>query len=253
MPTFRKLHTKVTQSFDFNEMPDDFTRCLWLLMPLGLDCDGRGIYNGSWIKAKIMPLREDVTSKDIMTAMEWFVARGMVIVYHVDDRAYFYIPTFKDYQSGTEKEAKSVLPTPLDPLLTNSRAGQVLLSTNSRVTQELVGVAASASASESESESEQEQFETVLSWVEKTTGRTADTHASVTAINELIKAGATLPDIQAGVKWHIENKGPIRYYSSLVGPVKTSISMRIQGVKDIGLSDLERAQRALYPEHFERH
>lgn len=139
MPTYRKLHTKVTQSFDFNEMPDDFTRVLWLLLPLGLDCEGRGIYNASWIKAKLMPLREDVTGQQINGAMEWLANRKMVIPYTVDGRTYFYVPTFKQYQSGTEKEAKSVLPTP--------PSTQELVESKSGVNQEEVGMAASASAS----------------------------------------------------------------------------------------------------------
>jgi len=114
MPKFRSIHTKITQSFDFNEMPDDFTRLLWVLLPLGLDCEGRGIYNASWIKSKIFPLREDVTQVQITSGMEWFAARGMVNIYDVDNRQYFWVIKFQEYQRGFEKEAPSLLPAPFD-------------------------------------------------------------------------------------------------------------------------------------------
>lgn len=42
MPKYRKLWIKTVESHDINEMPDDFTRLLWVLLPLGLDSEGRG-------------------------------------------------------------------------------------------------------------------------------------------------------------------------------------------------------------------
>ena len=135
MPKFRSIHTKIRQSFDFNDMPDDFTRLLWVLLPLGLDCQGRGIYDGDWIKSNIFPLRKNVTTKQIMKAMQWFYSRkddttnlGMVEVYEVNGHLYFYVPKFKEYQRGFDKESPSVLP---DPLQTNSRPIPDQVPTNS--------------------------------------------------------------------------------------------------------------------------
>jgi hypothetical protein len=136
MPKFRSIHTKIVQSFDFNEMPDDFTRLVWVLLPLGLDNEGRGIYDFSWIKSKIFPLRKDISEKKLLKSMDWLFSRknkennlGMIEIYSVDGREYFYVPNFKTYQRGFEKEAPSILPAPssntksiptLDQLLTNS-------------------------------------------------------------------------------------------------------------------------------------
>jgi len=136
MAQYRALHTKITQSFDFNEMPDDFTRLMWALMPLALDSEGRGIYNSSWLRSKLFPLREDVTAKQIMSAMDWIVDRGMIVKYEVDGRQYFYSPTFKSYQRGLEKETKSVLPAP-ELGESNSVPTPDLLQSNSRPTPEL--------------------------------------------------------------------------------------------------------------------
>lgn len=132
MPKFRSIHTKITQSFDFNEMPDDFTRLMWVLLPLGLDCEGRGIYNASWIKSKIFPLREDITNKNITDAMNWYVSRGMVEIYEVDGHSYFWVVKFTEYQRGFEKETPSILPSPIpDQLQSNSGVVPELVQTNS--------------------------------------------------------------------------------------------------------------------------
>ena len=136
MAQYRALHTKITQSFDFNEMPDDFTRLMWALMPLALDSEGRGIFNSSWIRSRLFPLREDVTAKQIMAAMDWIVDRGMLVKYEVDGRQYFYSPTFKSYQRGLEKETKSVLPAP-ELVESNSVPTPEQLQSNSRPTPEL--------------------------------------------------------------------------------------------------------------------
>lgn len=142
MPKYRQLHTKILDSFDFNEMPDDFTRMVWLLLPLILDCEGRGIGNMAWVKSKLFPLREDINNTQLQAAFDCFSNKGMVIFYQVDKRSYFYIPTFKTYQSGTQKEAKSVLPIPPD-----------LLQSNSGVILEQVSATESVSECESTSES----------------------------------------------------------------------------------------------------
>lgn len=122
MPTYRKLHTKTIDSFDFNELPDDFARVCWLLLPLILDSEGRGIYNPAWIRSKMFPLREDVKLTDIQKAFESYASRKMIVIYEVNGKSYFYIPSWKTYQTGTEREAKSNLP--IDPELLKSNSGE---------------------------------------------------------------------------------------------------------------------------------
>ena len=139
MPKYRQLHTKVINSFDFNEMPDDFTRVVWLLLTLILDSEGRGIDNMSWVKSNMFPMRDDILSVRLEAPFRWMESRGMIVRYEVNGRKYFYVPTFKSYQSGTKKEAKSLLPAPPEELRSSSG-----------VDQEEVGAAESASASESE-------------------------------------------------------------------------------------------------------
>ena len=139
MPKYRKIRTKTLDSFDFNEMPDDFCRVVWLLLPLILDSEGRGIDLPAWISSRMFPLRR-VDEVKITAALDFFENRKMIVRYEVDGRSYFYCTNWTAYQSGTEKEAASVLPSPQDQVKTGSRPGQ-----------EPVGAAASASASVYES------------------------------------------------------------------------------------------------------
>jgi hypothetical protein len=139
MPKYREIHTKITQSFDFNEMPDDFTRLLWVMLPLCADREGRGIFNGAWLRSHLFPLNDQLPAQKIMDAMQWFANRKdkMIEVYEVDGRQYFEICKFKEYQKGFEKEAPSELPpnpnsSPVLPQVqTNSRPTPDLLPTNS--------------------------------------------------------------------------------------------------------------------------
>ncbi len=128
MPTWRKLHTKLTDSIDVNDMPDDFTRLLWVMLPLGLDREGRCMDNPGFIKAKVMPLRDDVDSAKIGKAMNWYAKRGMIVRYTVDGRDYFYVPTFHKYQGKTEREAESHYPPP-----TSSSNGRDKVTSKSRL------------------------------------------------------------------------------------------------------------------------
>jgi DnaD/phage-associated family protein len=131
MPKYRQLHVKIIDSFDFSEMPDDFTRVIWLLLIVSVDSEGRGIYNMAWIKSKMFPLRQDVTLNQLEKSFEWLRGRKMIEVYPANDREYFHIPNFKKYQSGTQRESASVLPDPPSLVSSNSEPTHELLTSNS--------------------------------------------------------------------------------------------------------------------------
>lgn len=138
MPKYRKLHVKTTESLDINDMPDDFTRLLWVMLPLGLCREGRGIDNPSWIRAKLMPLRSDVSDEMVEQAMNWYADRGMIVRYDVSNRNYFYVPSFHKYQGNTTKEAESDYPPAYEPVLNENNNTQELVQSNSRPNPEQV-------------------------------------------------------------------------------------------------------------------
>ena len=121
MPRYRKLYVKTVESQDLEDMPNDTYRLLWVLLPLQLCREGRGVDNPAWVKSKVFPLRQDISRDDIIEMMDWFAERKMIIRYEVADRRYFYIPTFHTYQGNTTKEAESIYPPPISSLQSNSR------------------------------------------------------------------------------------------------------------------------------------
>lgn len=180
MPRWRKLHVKTRQSLDINEMPDDFTRLLWVLMPLGLDREGRGLDNVSWVKAQLMPLRTDVTLDAVSGALEWYEKKGMIVRYAVNGRGYFHAPTFSHYQGDTSREAESEFPAP--PSIDESEGTQEPVTRESRPTQESVTTHSSTDSdvySDSDSEVDAEAnagspFQEAVTIWEDMTGRITD-------------------------------------------------------------------------------
>lgn len=132
MPTYRKLHTRILESLDIQDMPDDFHRLVWTWLPLILTSDGTCIYSATYLRSRLFPLRDDVTNKRMTEVFAWFEERGMILSYQVDGRHYLYVPTFTKYQGDTAREAESTLPAPPANLLTtNSRPTHEQVVTNS--------------------------------------------------------------------------------------------------------------------------
>jgi len=112
MPQWRKLWAKYTESEDVNDMPDDFARLTWAIMPIALDCEGRAQDDASLIRSKLFPKRRDVSLEMVETALCWYAERRMIVRYQANGRRYFHVPTFKLYQGKTDREAVSVIPEP---------------------------------------------------------------------------------------------------------------------------------------------
>ena len=139
MPLWRKAWIKTTESLDINDMPDDFHRLLWLMLPLICCREGRGMDNPAWIKAKAMPLRMDVGPKQVETAVSWYAVRQMLTRYEVNGRRYFQLHNWHKYQGATDREAASDYPAPpsceadassITPVATSSRPTPDLLTNN---------------------------------------------------------------------------------------------------------------------------
>ena len=112
MPTWRKFHVKTTDSLDLHDMPDDFTRLMWCLLPLKSCREGRGIDLPQWIASQLFPLRSDVTPEQVESAMRWYHDQGMIRRYKANGRPYYQIKNWHTYQGNTSKEAESPFPDP---------------------------------------------------------------------------------------------------------------------------------------------
>ena len=110
MTTYRKTYTKILESEDINDMPDDFTRLTWTWLPLIVDREGRSLDDLVYIRSKLYPRREDVTTAMISAAMQWFADHEMIRRYIARNKHYFYIINFLKYQGDTRRESASIYP-----------------------------------------------------------------------------------------------------------------------------------------------
>ena len=244
MPTYRKLHTKIIDSFDFAEMPDDFTRVFWLLLIVATDSEGRMIDSPAWLRSKMFPMRSDVNGKQIESALSWLAERGMVVRYQYDGRGYFYVKRFKDYQSGTEKEAKSTLPAPPEQLQTHSVPTPDQLQSDSVPAQELprpsVYVSASVNESVNASESESAGLVEVRNLLETVVG-IPFTPGDIETIEECETLGVTEDDIRGALKWRMDHSvRPVKTLSGLLEGIRTSRNIRVQRESANMANDPER-------------
>lgn len=137
MPKYRKLPVTVLDSLDVTEMPDDFTRLTWLLLPLVVCRHGRAFDVSQWLVSKLYPARTDVDASMVAQAMEWFASHDMIRRYNVNGRHYFYLTNWEKHQGDTGREADSPYPAPPEgtasrPVMTNSRVTHEQVTTNSR-------------------------------------------------------------------------------------------------------------------------
>lgn len=112
MPQYRKLNTNILLSPDVDAMPDDFTRLAWTWLPLICTRDGTGQMHTTLIKSQLFPMRRDVTEEMIEQAFAYFAQAGLITIYEVAGRQYFYVCNFAKYQGVTTKESPSPYPPP---------------------------------------------------------------------------------------------------------------------------------------------
>lgn len=136
---FRELLTGTIDSQNFNDLPDDFTRLLWLQLLISVGDEGRGTNNPAWIRSILFPIREDVTDEMIEKAMKSYSKREMVIKYQ-DHRGenFFEIINWSNYQGNSMKEGENPSPT-LDLVQTNTRPTQQSLNSHSSTDSNLDG------------------------------------------------------------------------------------------------------------------
>ncbi|MCB1716275.1 MAG: hypothetical protein KDK05_14210 [Candidatus Competibacteraceae bacterium] len=130
MPQYRKLYAKICESFDVNDLPDDFTRLMWVLLPLHSCRDGRGVADDRWLHSKLFPLRTDVSRGQCLQALQDMADLGMLTIYEVNGRPYYQITNWEEYQGNTSKEAASPYPA--------FQEVEKVVLTSSRPTPELV-------------------------------------------------------------------------------------------------------------------
>jgi hypothetical protein len=251
MPKWRKISTDLPNSLDFEAIDDDFIRLMWIMMILVADREGRGLAHLMWLKSKMFPLREDVTTEHIHEGLYKLRDLGLITVYIDDDRAYFQICSWGKYQTNTRKEAPSQYPAP----------------PNSGVTPDLVPTYSGPSPAldidididiDSESKALRERelekireikdpFDMWIQMVAVYTGKPV-VHADMDFIKELVTISAEHNAIIAedalgrAVQWRIDNKKGLDYNGQLSRGVRYN-TYKLTGHQD--KSEIDEIEKML--------
>ena len=94
----------------------DFEFRLWVGLITQADDAGRGDARPAIIKGRVFPLRERVTVKDVSAALHALAAKGCVSLYTVDEKPYFWFPSWAEHQRV--RDCKPKYPAPNDGKMT---------------------------------------------------------------------------------------------------------------------------------------
>lgn len=100
-------------SDDIIDLPDDFTRLLFIGLWNYADDEGRGRDRAALIVAALFPLREDITAAHVEVGMTNLACAGLITRYIVEDRWYFVVAKWGQHQRISHPSG-SILPSPED-------------------------------------------------------------------------------------------------------------------------------------------
>lgn len=91
---------------------DEINKLSWmeecLYYRLIVNCDDFGRFDGRVpiIKNTLFPLKDDVTSKSVESALYKLVIAGLVVLYEFEDKLYLHLPTWEKHQTIRAKKSK---------------------------------------------------------------------------------------------------------------------------------------------------
>ncbi len=83
-----------------------FEECLWYRLIVNCDDYGRFDARPAVVKARLFPLKERMTLKDVSDALTRLADMGCVVLYECDGHPYLYLPTWEVHQTIRAKKSK---------------------------------------------------------------------------------------------------------------------------------------------------
>ncbi len=111
----RIIKESICTSDSLNEL-NDFQENFFYRLIVNVDDYGRMDARPAILKARLYPLRERLTNKDIEGALRALATVGCVEVYEVDGKPYLRLPSWEVHQ--TVRAKKSKYPAPVEPVKT---------------------------------------------------------------------------------------------------------------------------------------
>ena len=232
---------------------DYFTRLLWIgLIVAVADDQGRIIDNPAIMKARIFPFDENITDKQINDSLAKI--GKSILRYSAGGKKLIQIVKWWKYQTPSwAAESKYPAPTGWTDKIKVHVSGNKVRSVNWETDGGFVGNQVptpvhsplptpvptpvhsplnesdikSDVKGESECEPDTLELSPIQLMIEKVTGL-PPMPSDVKVMDEIALINPTQEDIQAAYDWYVSQGKKFRYYSSLIGPIRTAQAKRIQ-------------------------
>ncbi len=225
-----------------------FTRLLWIgIITAVADDQGRMLDNPAIMRARIFPLDNEVTDKQIIESLEK-IGKSIHRYSSKDGKKLIQIVKWWSYQTPSwASPSRFDAPTGwIDRIKVHvigntirienwDKEGGFLRSklpiNQGRAIEESEVKSESDDEIESESEPDAplpDPISPIQRMVEEITGKPPSGFKDIQAMDELEKAGVTREDIQGGYQWYVDQGNTFNYYGSIVKPSITAMNKRIQ-------------------------
>jgi len=114
MPNSRLIHQKIVDSKQVHDLSNDTSRLAFTWLLTFTDREGRAHGDPIWLRNKLFPRRENITTEQMRGYVsEWHEAE-LVIWYRAKGDLWIYFPSFFEHQKGFDKrnEPISTIPDP---------------------------------------------------------------------------------------------------------------------------------------------
>ncbi len=225
------------------------------------DIKGRTHGDPAVIRSTVFPRHPEITVDEVEGYIKEWVTCGLVNRYEVEDDLYIEFPNFFKHQTGLrpDREPTSTIPAnpkteedfPEDIRQTSGNVPEDIRQTSGNVPEDIRMSSGSCPAEVKEKLREVKEklregegegaLSPVQQMIESVVGISPANAADLQALEEITALNPSLGDIQDAYNWLCRQGKQVKYYSSLVGPVRTSVTKREQ----IPKSPLDKSKAAI--------
>lgn len=111
MASGRMIRSQISLSPQVNDLCLKGALLFTWLIP-HVDDYGRVNADPRRIKAKIVPMRDDIPSSEILLLLKEMESKNLIVLYTIEDEIYLQLTKFEKHQSGLHKRTESKIPPP---------------------------------------------------------------------------------------------------------------------------------------------
>ena len=211
------------------------------------DIKGRTHGDPAVIRSTVFPRHPEITVDEVEGYIKEWVTCGLVNRYEVEDDLYIEFPNFLKHQTGLRPDREPTSTIPANPK-TEEDFPEDIRQTSGNVPEDIRMSSGSCPAEvkeklrEGEGEGEGEgALSPIQQMIESVVGISPANAADLQALEEITALNPSIGDIQDAYNWLCRQGKQVKYYSSLVGPVRTSVTKREQ----IPKSPLDKSKAAI--------